>query len=219
MIPAYERDPAAIYRKSFETIRAEAALDRFDTDEKAVAIRLIHACGMVDLAEDLLFSGQPVSAARAALTGPCTLFCDVEMVAAGIIAKRLPPHCDVVVTLNDDRTPDLARSLNTTRSAAAVDLWQSRLANSIAVIGNAPTALFRLLESIVDGGPRPAAILALPVGFVGAAESKQALIDLELDVPYITVRGRRGGSAMASAAVNGIVAGLIEEQGTGGDQT
>lgn len=219
MIPAYERDPAAIYRKSFETIRAEAALDPFDSDERAVAIRLIHACGMVDLAEDIVFSGDPVSAARRALAGSCTIFCDVEMVAAGIITKRLPPHCDVVVTLNDDRTPDLARSLNTTRSAAAVDLWQSRLANSIAVIGNAPTALFRLLESITDGGPRPAAILALPVGFVGAAESKQALIDLELDVPYITVRGRRGGSAMACAAVNGIVAGLIEEQGADGDRS
>jgi len=211
MIPDYERDPAAIYRKSFETIREEAALDGFNAEEKDVAIRLIHACGMIDLVKDMRFAGAPVSAARNALATGCTIFCDVEMVAAGIIDKRLPPDCDIRVTLNDSRTPDHARHMKTTRSAAAVDFWGDRLEGAIAVIGNAPTALFRLLEIIRDGGPRPAAILALPVGFVGAAESKQALIDLQMNIPFVTVRGRRGGSAMASAAVNGIVAGLVEE--------
>ena len=211
MIPAYERDPAAIYRKSFETIRDEAALERFGLDDRDVAIRLIHACGMVDLADDLVFSGDPTRVARAALQSGCTIFCDVEMVAAGIIAKRLPGNCNIIVTLNDERTPDLAAELNQTRSAAALELWRDRLAGSIAVIGNAPTALFRLLEIIVDGGPKPAVILGLPVGFVGAAESKQTLCDLNLDIPFMTVLGRRGGSAMASAAVNGIVAGLVEE--------
>lgn len=211
MIPAYERDPAAIYRKSFETIRNEAALERFDTEERDVAIRLIHACGMVDLVADMRFSGTPVNAARNALASGCTIFCDVEMVAAGIIAKRLPLGCEVRVTLNDSRTPGLAAQKKTTRSAAAVDLWCDRLDGAIAVIGNAPTALFRLLELVIEGGPRPAAILALPVGFVGAEESKQALIDLKLEIPFVTVLGRRGGSAMASAALNGIVAGLVEE--------
>lgn len=211
MIPTYERDPAAIYRKSFETIRDEAALEQFNAEERDVAIRLIHACGMVDLAADMRFVGAPVAAARNALATGCTLFCDVEMVAAGIIAKRVPPDCDIRVTLNDARTPDHARHMKMTRSAAAVDFWRDRLDGAIAVIGNAPTALFRLLEIVLDGGPRPAAILALPVGFVGAAESKQALIDLKLDIPFVTVLGRRGGSAMASAAVNGIVAGLVEE--------
>lgn len=211
MIPAYERDPAAIYRKSFETIRKEAALERFDADERDVAIRLIHACGMVDLVGDMRFSGAPVAAARNALAAGCTILCDVEMVAAGIIAKRVPSNCKILVTLNDERTPGLAAREKLTRSAAAVDLWRDRLDGAIAVIGNAPTALFRLLEIVLDDGPRPAAILALPVGFVGAAESKQALIDLKLEIPFLTVLGRRGGSAMASAALNGIVAGLVEE--------
>jgi len=212
MIPAYERDPAAIYRKSFETIRAEAALERFGEAEREIAIRLIHACGMVDLADDLVFSGDPVAAARAAAAAGGPVFCDVEMVAAGIIATRLPAGCDVVVTLNDGRTRGLAGSLNLTRSAAAVDLWRDRLEGAIAVIGNAPTALFRLMEILLEGGPRPAAILAFPVGFVGAAESKQTLCDLDLGIPFVTVLGRRGGSAMASAAVNGVAAGLIEEK-------
>lgn len=211
MIPEYERDPSAIYRKSFETIRSEAALERFDAKEKDVAIRLIHACGMVDLVDDMRFSGAPVSAARKALAAGCTILCDVEMVAAGIIAKRLPADCEILVTLNDSRTQGLAERNGLTRSAAAVDLWRDRLEGAVAVIGNAPTTLFRLMELVIEGGPRPAAILALPVGFVGAAESKQALIDLDLDIPFVTVLGRRGGSAMASAALNGIVAGLVEE--------
>lgn len=212
MIPAYERDPATIYRKSFETIRAEAALDGLAPEEADLAIRLIHACGMTDLPSDLVFSSRPVLAARTALAEGAPIFCDVEMVAAGIIRRRLPSDTEVVVTLNDPRTPARATDLGSTRSAAAVDLWRDRLGGAVVAIGNAPTALFRLLEILEDGAPRPAAILAFPVGFVGAVESKDALVAMGHDIPFVTLLGRRGGSAMASAAVNAVVSGLVEER-------
>ena len=212
MIPHYERDPGTIYRKSFATIREEACLDRFTPAEQEIAIRLIHACGMVDLADDLVFGGDLVGAARTALHGGSTIFCDVEAVATGIIVNRLPEASRIVVTLNESRVRDMAVEKGTTRSGAAVDLWDDRLNGGLAVFGNAPTALFRLLERLSVGGPRPAAILAFPVGFVGAAESKQALCEAGLDIPFVSVLGRRGGSAMASAAVNALVAGLIEER-------
>ncbi len=212
MIPAYERDPAAIYRKSFETIRAEAALDGLAAEEADLAIRLIHACGMTDLPSDLVFAGRPVAAARAALADGAPIFCDVEMVGAGIIRRRLPQTTEIVVTLNDPQTPARAKEIGSTRSAAAVDLWRDRLEGAIVAIGNAPTALFRLLEILEDGALQPAAILAFPVGFVGAVESKDALVAIGHDIPFVTLLGRRGGSAMASAAVNAVVSGLVEER-------
>ncbi|MEM8811212.1 MAG: precorrin-8X methylmutase [Pseudomonadota bacterium] len=212
MIPAYERDPTAIYRESFRKIREEAMLDGLSDREAAVATRMIHACGMVDLADDLVFSGDPVGAGHQAVAGGAPILCDVAMTAAGIIRRHLPEGSEVVVTLNDAETPDLAAKLGLTRSAAAVDRWLPRLEGAVAVVGNAPTALFRLLEHIGAGAARPAAILAFPVGFVGAAESKQALIDLDFGIPFVTVKGRRGGSAIAGAAVNGMIAGLVEAE-------
>lgn len=197
----YLRDPDAIYNKSFATIRAEADLSHLPPTLHDVAIRMIHACGMVDLAADIVGSPNVVEAVRAA-TGP--ILCDCEMVRSGIIRRFLPPEAELVVTLNDPAVPELAKSLGTTRSAAAVELWRPRLANSVVVIGNAPTALFHLIEMLAAGAQHPAAIIAAPVGFVGAAESKALLVANSFSIPFVTVTGRRGGSAIASAAFNAI---------------
>jgi precorrin-8X/cobalt-precorrin-8 methylmutase len=203
----YLRDPDAIYRESFTIIRREAKLDHLPPDIADVAVRLIHACGMPDIVDELAFSPDLVIRAREALGQGAPIFCDSGMVAAGIMRARLPAQNDVVCTLEDSRVPELARKLRTTRSATAVDLWMPRLETAVVAIGNAPTALFHLLERIAADVPRPAAILAFPVGFVGAAESKQALIDAQLGIPFITLKGRRGGSALAAAAVNALIVG------------
>lgn len=200
----YVRDPDEIYRQSFETVRREADLSRFSDAEADVAERLIHACGMVDIINDLAFSASAVAAGVAALENSATIFCDAEMVAAGIIRNRLPAGAKVVCTLNDSRVPERAKAVGNTRSAVAVDFWENGLDGSVAVIGNAPTALFRLLERLDAGANRPALIVGLPVGFVGAAESKAELAANSRGVPFITLNGRRGGSAMASAAVNAL---------------
>ncbi len=200
----YIRDGAAIYRQSFATIRAEADLSAIPDDLKPVAVRVIHACGMVDAAQDLLFSADVGSAARAALRAGAPILCDSEMVAHGVTRARLPADNRVVCTLRDPAVPDLARSIGNTRSAAALDLWGDRLGGSVVAIGNAPTALFYLLELLAAGAPKPAAILGFPVGFVGAMESKDALAENPFGVPYLAIRGRRGGSAMAAAAVNAL---------------
>jgi precorrin-8X/cobalt-precorrin-8 methylmutase len=199
---AYEKDAAAIYRRSFAVIRDEADLLRFSPVEERVAVRVIHACGMVEAARALMFSPGAAQAAREALRGGATIFCDARMVAEGVTRARLPANNDVICTLGDPSTPELAVKLGTTRTAAAIELWLPRLRGSVVAIGNAPTALFRLLEAIAAGAPPPAAIIGMPVGFVGAAESKEALI--ESGLPAIIVRGRKGGSAMAAAAVNAL---------------
>ena len=198
----YERDGAAIYRQSFATIRAEADLAGLPDAVARVAVRMIHACGQVDLVGDLGFSPAVVERAREALDVGAPVLCDAEMVAAGITRRRLPKDNDVVCTLNDPRTPGLARDLGTTRSAAALELWRDRLEGAVVAIGNAPTALFHLLEMLAAGAPRPAAVLGIPVGFVGAVESKEALAASDLE--HLVVRGRRGGSAITAAAVNAI---------------
>lgn len=204
----YIRDPAAIYAKSFETIRDEADLSGFPKGMDALAIRLIHACGMVDLAGDIAFSQGAFEAGQAALASGAPVLVDAEMVAHGIIRRLLPKKNEVVCQLNDPRVRPLAAEIGNTRSAAQVDLWGDRLEGAVVAIGNAPTALFRLLELIAAGGPRPAIILGFPVGFVGAAESKESLIGDSSRIPFIAVRGRRGGSAMAAAAVNALAGGL-----------
>jgi precorrin-8X/cobalt-precorrin-8 methylmutase len=201
---AYLRDGAAIYERSFAIIRAEAELSRFSAEEADVAVRMIHACGLVEAARHIVFGRDLVAAARAALTHGAPILCDAEMVAHGITRTRLPARNDVVCALRDARVPALAEKLGTTRSAAALELWADRLAGAVVAIGNAPTALFRLLELLDAGAPKPAAILGIPVGFVGAAESKDALAEDSRDVPFLIVRGRMGGSAMAAAAVNGL---------------
>jgi precorrin-8X/cobalt-precorrin-8 methylmutase len=198
----YERDGATIYRRSFATIRAEADLAGLPDDVARVAVRMIHACGQVDLVDDLAFSPAVVRRAREALDAGAPVLCDAEMVASGITRRRLPKDNDVVCTLNDPRTPGLARELGTTRTAAALQLWGDRLGGAVVAIGNAPTALFRLLEMMEAGAPRPAAVLGIPVGFVGAVESKDALAASDLE--HLVVRGRRGGSAITAAAVNAI---------------
>ena len=199
----YLRDGPAIYARSFAIIRREADLARFTPDEAEVAVRMIHASGMVELAPHVVFGPGLVAAARAALAAGAPILCDAEMVAHGITRARLPARKEVVCTLHDPRVADLASRLGTTRSAAALDLWGDRFAGSVIAIGNAPTALFRLLEMLRDGAPRPAAIVGIPVGFVGAAESKDALI-AESPAPFVTVRGRLGGSAVTAAAVNAL---------------
>lgn len=204
----YTRAPAEIYAQSFATIRNEAQLEGLPPQLHDVAIRMVHACGMVDLIDDFVGDPDAVDAAQAALRAGKPVYCDCEMVRSGITAKALPNDNELRVTLNDSQTPGLAKTLATTRSAAAVELWRDGLADAVVVIGNAPTALFHLLEMMEKGGPKPAAIIATPVGFVGAAESKQALIDDTSGVPFITVKGRRGGSAIASAAFNAIGLGL-----------
>jgi precorrin-8X/cobalt-precorrin-8 methylmutase len=200
---AYIRDGAAIYARSFAIIRAEADLARFSPQEERVAVRIIHASGMVEIAHDLVFSPGVVAAARDALHRGAPILCDSKMVANGITRARLPANNDVICALDDPRVPDLARNIGNTRTAAAMELWRDRLAGAIVAIGNAPTALFRLLEMLDGGAPAPAAIIGVPVGFVGAAESKEALI-LDSRAPFITIRGRKGGSAMAVAAVNAL---------------
>ena len=201
---AYLRDGAAIYERSFAIIRAEADLARFSAEEAEVAVRMIHACGVVELASQIVFGGDLVGAARRALAAGAPILCDSEMVARGITRARLPARNNVVCTLNDRRVPELATKLATTRSAAALDLWIERLAGAVVAIGNAPTALFRLLDLLDAGAPKPAAIVGIPVGFVGAAESKDALANNPCSVPFLSVRGRMGGSAMAAAAVNAL---------------
>ena len=203
----YLRDPAAIYRESFATIRREARLDRLPSDIADIAVRLIHACGMIDIVDHLACTDDAASTARIALAKGAPIFCDSAMVAAGIMRDRLPAKNEVICTLADPSVPELAKARATTRSAAAVDLWHSRLGGAVVAIGNAPTALFHLLDLLADGAPRPAVILAFPVGFVGAAESKDALIAGSFGVPYLTLRGRRGGSALAAAAVNALILG------------
>jgi precorrin-8X/cobalt-precorrin-8 methylmutase len=198
----YEKDGAEIYRRSFATIRAEAELSGLPGDLGRVAVRMIHACGMVDLVRDLGYSPQVATVARKALLDGAPILCDAEMVASGITRRRLPAGNDVVCTLRDPAVPGLAASLGTTRSAAALDLWLDRLGGAVVAIGNAPTALFRLLELVAAGAPRPAAVLGIPVGFIGAAESKEALAGSGLE--HLIVRGRRGGSAITAAAVNAL---------------
>lgn len=200
----YLRDPTAIYERSFAIIRAEADLARFSPEEADVAVRMIHACGLVDVAKDIVFGGHLVAAARTALVKGAPILCDSEMVAHGVTRARLPARNEVVCTLHDPRVPDLARERGDTRTAAALELWLSRLAGAVVAIGNAPTALFRLLEMLDAGAPKPAAILGLPVGFVGAAESKDALAADPRGVPFVIVRGRLGGSAIAAAAINAL---------------
>lgn len=200
----YVRDPAEIYRRSFATVRAEANLDGFDALTADVVVRLIHACGMIDVADDFQTSDDAAEVGRRALQNGAPILTDVEMVSAGIIRSRLPADNQIVCTLNDPSVPGLAKQGGTTRSAAAVDLWGDRLDGAVAVFGNAPTALFRLLEIIREVGPKPAIILGFPVGFIGAAESKDALCDHAGDIAFMTLLGRRGGSAIASAAVNAL---------------
>ena len=200
----YLRDGAAIYQRSFAIIRAEADLTRFSAEEADVAVRMIHACGQVEAAQHIVFGEGLVAAARAALAAGAPILCDAEMVAHGITRARLPARNEVVCTLRDARVPALADKLGTTRSAAALDFWIDRLAGAVVAIGNAPTALFRLLELLDGGAPKPAAILGIPVGFVGAAESKEALAANSRGAPWLIVRGRMGGSAMTAAAVNAL---------------
>ena len=208
---SYLKDPAEIYARSFAIVRETADLSGFDGPLGDIAVRLIHACGMPDIVDDLVASDDFVESAGQALAGGAPLFCDCEMVASGITRRFLSAENDVVVTLNDKRTPQMASDLGTTRSAAAVELWADRLDGALVVIGNAPTTLFRCLEVIAEGGPRPAAIIGCPVGFVGAAESKQALA--ESKVPFLVVHGTRGGSAMASSVVNALA--LVRAEGEG----
>jgi precorrin-8X/cobalt-precorrin-8 methylmutase len=198
----YEKDGAEIYRQSFATIRAEADLAGLPDDVAQVVVRMIHACGQVDLVDDVAFSPAVVARAREALNAGAPVLCDAQMVASGITRRRLPKDNDVLCTLNDPRTPGLAAALGTTRTAAALELWGDRLDGAVVAIGNAPTALFHLLEMVAAGGPRPAAVLGIPVGFIGAAESKDALAASDLE--FLVVRGRRGGSAITAAAVNAI---------------
>ena len=199
----YVKDPAEIYRLSFATIEAEAQLDRLPASLRLVARRMIHACGMTDLVDDLAWGGDPVAAGWAAVEAGAPILVDVQMVAAGIIAKRFP-ETEIECGLSYGEVTELASRLRTTRSAAAIEQWGDRLQGAVVAIGNAPTALFHLLDMIDAGGPRPAVIFGFPVGFVGAVESKQALIDADLGIPYLTLRGRRGGSAIAAAAINGL---------------
>lgn len=198
----YIRDGAEIYRQSFATIRREADLSAFSADEEGVAVRIIHACGMVEISEALAFTPGAVAAGRAALVAGKPILCDAKMVAYGVTRARLPADNPVLCPLDDPQVPALARQWGTTRSAAAVELWVPHLDGAVVAIGNAPTALFHLLDLIAAGAPKPAVILGMPVGFIGAAESKEAL--LASGLPALVVRGRRGGSAMAAAAVNAL---------------
>lgn len=200
----YLRDPQEITRRSFDIVRRETDLSRLPEPVGEVAIRLVHACGMPDIVSDLAWGGDPAAVGRAALKSGAPIIADCRMVAEGVTRVRLPADNVVRVPLEEASVPALAKELGTTRSAAAVELWRDDLEGAVVAIGNAPTALFRLLELLEEGGSKPAVILGFPVGFVGAAESKEALIEAGLDVPYLTLRGRRGGSAIAAAAVNAI---------------
>ncbi|MEL6316682.1 MAG: precorrin-8X methylmutase [Pseudomonadota bacterium] len=200
----YERDPAKIYAESFAIVRREARLSHLPEDVAEIAVRLAHAVGMVEVIDRLAYSRDVAARGAAALAGGAPVLCDCEMAAAGVTRRLLPAGVEVVVTLNHPDTPARAQAQATTRSAAAVELWRDRLEGAVVAIGNAPTALFRLLELLDAGWPRPAAILAFPVGFVGAAESKAALAADPRGAPFLTLRGRRGGSALAGAAVNAL---------------
>ncbi len=206
MTPRYDyiRDPAEIYRRSFARVRAEAGLDGLPEGPARLAERLIHACGMPDILADQRWSPGVTERAAAALKAGAPVIADCRMVAEGITRRLLPAANEVIVTLNDPAVPGLAAKLETTRSAAAVELWRPRLEGAVVAIGNAPTALFRLLEILEEGAPRPAAVLGFPVGFVGAAESKEALVASDLELCYVTLLGRRGGSPLAAAAVNAL---------------
>jgi precorrin-8X/cobalt-precorrin-8 methylmutase len=199
----YIRDGAAIYERSFAIIRAEADLARFTPEQEKVAVRMIHACGMVELAQDIDFSPDFVASAKAALRKGAPILCDANMVAHGVTRARLPANNAVVCTLAEPGVATIAAELGNTRSAAAMELWRNRLDGAVVVIGNAPTSLFRLLEMLNEGAPLPAAVIGMPVGFVGAAESKDALA-ADGRAPYAIVKGRKGGSAMAAAAVNAL---------------
>ena len=199
----YIHDGTAIYERSFAIIRAEADLQRFSPEEERVAVRIIHASGMVEIACDIVFSPDVVGAAGEALANGAPILCDSKMVANGVTRARLPAKNDVICTLDDPRVADLARDIANTRTATAMELWRDRLGDALVAIGNAPTALFRLLEMLDAGAPSPAAIIGMPVGFVGAAESKEALI-ADGRVPFVTMRGRKGGSAMTAAAINAL---------------
>ena len=200
----YTDDGAAIYRESFATIRAESRLDHLPADAEKVAVRMVHGTGQTDLTEDLLVHPDLVTAARAALLAGAPIVTDAHMVASGVTRARLPRDNEVLCALRDERVPDLARAMGTTRSAAALSLLADRLDGAVVAVGNAPTALFHLLEMLHAGAPRPAAVIGCPVGFVGAAESKEALVDSDLGVPWLVVRGRRGGSAMTASALNAL---------------
>lgn len=206
----YERDPAAIYAESFATVRREARLGRFPAPMQPVAVRLIHACGMVEIADRLAFSPGAADAGAAALAAGAPVLCDCEMVAAGVIRRALPAGTEVIVTLNDAGVADRAARIGNTRSAAAVELWRDRIEGAVVAVGNAPTALFHLLELLDAGWPRPALILGFPVGFVGAAESKAELAADPRGCDFVALRGRRGGSALAAAAVNALASGVPE---------
>ncbi len=200
----YIRDGAEIYRQSFAMIRSEANLDKLPADFNSVAVRLIHASGMIDIVDDLDYSIDAVRVGRQALAAGAPILCDAQMVANGVTRKRLPVNNQVICTLPDPQVPELAAQLENTRSAAALELWRPYLAGAVIAIGNAPTALFRLLEMLDEGAPKPALILGFPVGFVGALESKAALAADSRGIPFLTIHGRRGGSAMAAAAVNAL---------------
>lgn len=200
----YIRDGQEIYRQSFAIIRAEADLDSLPEDLRDVAVRIVHACGMTDVVAELRYSQGVGTAAREALRAGKPILCDSEMVAHGVTRARLPAENEVVCTLRDPQTADLAQRLGNTRTAAAMELWRERLDGAVVAIGNAPTALFRLFEMIAEGAPRPAAVLGFPVGFVGAAESKDALAEQDLGLEFLTITGRRGGSAMAAGALNAL---------------
>ncbi|MBT5296323.1 MAG: precorrin-8X methylmutase, partial [Octadecabacter sp.] len=204
----YETNPTAIYAQSFATVRAEARLERFPTAMHPLITRLIHSCGMVEIADRLAFSPDVAFAGHQALQNGAPILCDCEMVGAGVIRRYLPAGNDVIVTLNDPHTPDHAKQIENTRSAAAVEFWEPHIKDAVVAIGNAPTALFHLLALIDQGFPKPAVILGFPVGFVGAAESKAELANNPRDIDFVALRGRKGGSAMASAAVNALAAGL-----------
>lgn len=206
----YERDPKSIYAASFATVRNEANLARFSPEMQAVVIRLIHACGMIEVADRIAYSPNAANAGSFALANGAPILCDCEMVGAGIIRRYLPANNEVIVTLNNPAVSELAATIGNTRSAAAIELWEPHIEGSVVAIGNAPTALFHLLELIDQGFPKPACILGFPVGFIGAAESKATLVASPRDCEFIALRGRRGGSAIASAAVNALSAGLPE---------
>ena len=206
----YVRDPDEIYRRSFATIEAEADLAGFTPAMRAVVVRMAHACGMTDIAQTILFSDGAAEAGRDALAMGAPVFCDVEMVRAGILSSRLPAGNEVICTLNDPAAAEIGRKSGQTRSAAAVELWDERLEGAVVAIGNAPTALFRLLERLDDGAPKPALIVGLPVGFVGAAEAKAELASNPRGCPFIALPGRRGGSALAAAAVNALASRKVQ---------
>jgi len=206
----YLKDPQAIYALSFETVRTEARLERFQADMHPLITRVIHACGMIEVADRLTWSKGAYAAGHEALANGAPILCDCEMVGAGIIRRYLPSSNEVKVTLNDPSVPEMAQDIGTTRSAAAVELWRDHLEDAVVAIGNAPTALFHLLEMIEGGAPKPAIILGFPVGFVGAAESKAELAANPRGCDFVALRGRRGGSAIASAAVNALAVGTPE---------